>query len=108
MGQVPAERFTEHMKHTQAKSHDSKGYRVTSVKILSSDAIISWNEKTVYLELHCLYHSHPSAAKLQTQIYFAGRTYLSSGFSSFSVTVTMNVNKLLCLESMTSAVPQIT
>ena len=49
MGQVPAERFTEHMKHTQAENHDSipKGCWVISVKILSSDAIISWSEKTI-------------------------------------------------------------
>jgi len=52
---------------------------VTGVKIPSSDAIISWREKTHYLEFHRLYHSHPSAVKLRTRIYFTGRTYLCSG-----------------------------
>jgi len=33
------------MKHTQAKTKTPKGCRVTSVKIPSSDAIISWSEK---------------------------------------------------------------
>jgi len=46
MGQAPAESYTKRMKHTQAKNHDSKGYRVTGVKIPSSDVIISWSEKT--------------------------------------------------------------
>ena len=46
MGQAPAESYIERMKHTKAKSHDSKSYRVTGVKVLSSDAIISWSEKT--------------------------------------------------------------
>ena len=110
MGQVPAESYTKRMKHTQAKSHDSERLQSDKREIPSSDTIIWWSEMTALFGVAPLkfYHSHPSAVKLRTRICFTGRTYLSSGFSSFSVTVTMNVNKLLCLESMTSAVPQIT
>jgi len=45
MGQAPAESYTKRMKHTQAKVTTLKGYRVTGVKIPSSDSIILWNEK---------------------------------------------------------------
>ena len=39
-----AESYTKRMKHTQAAT-TPKGYRVTGVKIPSSDVIISWSEK---------------------------------------------------------------
>jgi len=45
MGQAPAESYTKRMKHIQAKVTTLKGYRVTGVKIPSSDSIILWNEK---------------------------------------------------------------
>jgi len=45
MGQVPAESYTKCMKHTQAEATTPKGYKVTGVKISSSDTIISWSEK---------------------------------------------------------------
>ena len=60
MGQAPAESYTKRMKHTQAKSHDSEGYRVTDVKIPSSDAIISWSEKTALFGVAPLSISQPS------------------------------------------------
>jgi len=41
----------------------------------SSREVRKWH----YLELHCLYHSHPSVVKLQTRLCLTGRTYLSSG-----------------------------
>ena len=59
-----------------------KGYRVTGVKIPKYPAVTQLSRRAKrwhYLELHCLYHSHPSVVKLQTQIRFTGRTYLSSG-----------------------------
>ena len=43
MGQAPAESYTKRMKHTQAKTHDSK--RLLSNK-RDSYAIILWSEKT--------------------------------------------------------------
>ena len=76
-----------------------KGNRVTSVKITSSDSIISWSDKTALFRVVLLV-SQP--VKLQTPIYFTGRTYWN-----FFVTMDTNVNKLLRLESMTSAMPQI-
>ena len=61
------------------KATTQKSYQVTSIKIPSSDAIISWSERWHYLEL---YHSHPSAVKLRTQICFTGRTYLSYAYGT--------------------------
>ena len=79
MGQVPAESCTE-WKIPRLKAITLKGCWVTSMKIPSSNAIISWCKKRQhYLEFHHLYHSHPSAVKLWTWILFTGRTYLSFG-----------------------------
>jgi len=64
MGQAPAWNYTNCMKHTQPRSHESKGCQVTSMDMPSSEAIISWTENTVPLELHGLYHSYPSTVML--------------------------------------------
>jgi len=45
MGQVPAESYTKRMKHTQAKSHDSKRLQNDKREIPGSDAIILWSER---------------------------------------------------------------
>jgi len=82
-------------------------------KMLLSESTQLWSRGRHYLELHCL-HLSPSAVTLQTWICFTGRTYmyLSSGtcFGSLtsSVAVDKNVNMLLHLESITSAMLQIT
>ena len=85
------------------KARIPKGCWVTSVKVQRSDAIISWCKKdgTIW---NFLYHSHPSQYMLQVGLTSPWNLFW---FSSFSVTVDKNVNKLLCLESVTSAVPRI-
>ena len=99
MRQAPAESYTSVWNIPRLKATTLKGYRVTSVKIPSSDGIMSCSEKTALFGVHHLYYSHPQ------QLSFTGRTYLSSGrFSSYSV---MDMNKLLHLESVASAMPRI-
>ena len=44
MGKAPTESYTEHMKHTQATRHDSKG--LPNVKMPSYDAIFPWSGRT--------------------------------------------------------------
>jgi len=78
-----------------------KGCWVTSVKVQRSDTIISWCKKDGNI-WNFLYHSHPSAVKLQTQIHATSRTLPGTCFGSLA----KNVNKLLCLESVTSAMPR--
>ena len=46
MGQAPAESYTKLMKHTQAKSHDSKGLLSDKCEIPSSGATFLWSENT--------------------------------------------------------------
>ena len=68
-------------------------------------------KERLYLELHRLYHSQPSAVKQQTQMYFTGTTSsleLVSVVYSFSVAADENVTKLLHVESVMSAVSCIT
>jgi len=48
--------------------------RAAEQQACSSDTIIWWSERQHYLELHRLYHSHPSEVKPQTWICFTGRT----------------------------------
>ena len=57
--QAPAESYTEHMKHTQAKSHNSK--RLQSDRRENTQQSSRGAKRWHYLEVHCLYHSLPLA-----------------------------------------------
>jgi len=46
MGQAPAESYTKHIKHIQAKSHDSKRLLIDKHENTQQCTIISWSEKT--------------------------------------------------------------
>ena len=73
-----------------------KGCWVTTVKVPSSDAIILWSEKTAKFGV-----SIPQRLSLPL-------LWSLFEFSSFSVVVNKNVNKLLRLESVTSPMLWIT
>ena len=62
MGQVPAESYTKDMKHTNARSHDSKELLNDKCGISSNDVIILWSKKMALFGVALLYHSHRSAA----------------------------------------------
>ena len=68
-GKAPAESYTERMEHTQAKSHDSKRLRSDKRENTQQWCNHFGAKRQHYLELHHIYHSHPSAFKLQTWKY---------------------------------------
>ena len=138
IGQVPAVSYIKRVKNIQAKSHVSKWLLGVIVKIPNRDEIISWSEKTALFRFaplvsqpslsstYCPYTPlphlciHSDILCHQTNkvppwswmcvVYRQSLPLLWNlfRFSSFSVTVHMNVNKLLCLESLIPAVLQIT
>ena len=57
--QALAESYTEHMKHTQAKSHNSK--RLQSDRRENTQQSSRGAKRWHCLEVHCLYHSLPLA-----------------------------------------------
>ena len=68
-----------------------KGYRVTGVKIPKYPAVTQLSRRAKrwhYLELHCLYHSHPSEIKL--------RTHISLQVGLTSPLELLSILKLLC------------
>ena len=76
--QVPAESYTECMKHkhTQTKSHDSK--RLLSDKCENTQ---QWHNHLVEQKDSTTWscHNQTSVVKLRPWIFFTGRTYLPSG-----------------------------
>ena len=101
MEQAPAESYTKHMKHTQAKSHDLK--RLLSDKRESTE---EWQSShgAKKMALFGISYITSILQRLSFKPEYVLQVGLTSPwnlclFSSFSVTVDKNVNKLLCLES---------
>ena len=111
MGQAPAESYTKSMKHTQAKSHDSE--RLQSDRRENTQ---QWHNHLMERKDGTIWSCTAYITAIPQRLSFEPGYILQAGltsplnlfqFSSFSVTVDVNVNKLLHLESVTSAVPRI-
>ena len=77
------------------------------MKAQRSDTIISWCKKDGTFGISYITAIPQRLSFKPEYVLQVGLTSISLWFSSFSVTVDKNVNKLLCLESVTSAVPLI-